>query len=453
MIEGPIATTQLLACGVLAAAMVNRTGYPDRPAFDAFIKKYRPAGLPKMPEATPAGQAPGGRRASIAGRRSAAEHQNESILRVKDLCKRPFPFGYGLKELTDRFAVSTIENKIESDHTKPLHQRMKVRQVACITKPAKEDEPVPAHDFTVGIERVFFAPGILHKIATVLHPKIQKALKTVITLQCAARVMSSKGKLKKRMFDEKLRAERRRQAELKRLAEEEEAAKRKAEFEKEVAEKLSAESAALMMKAQAAAESALETQYRSKIDGLNDEITSWKDRHAQDMKDKHDELSKLRELHEGEKEDLSQQMEDAADAAAKALAEAQANAADELEATRKAIMASNEERARKVRVANAEEVAAWRGLAQQRAAVEQSMMEEIATEMVACVAEWRRIRKNIGLGGKLAAGMGMDVEGRSKDGQAELAEVLIKQGKTHAVNARLVLCPLRRLSTIKRASS
>ena len=68
--------------------MVNRTGYPDRPAFDAFIKKYRPAGLPKMPEATPAGQAPGGRRASIAGRRSAAEHQNESILRVKDLCKR-----------------------------------------------------------------------------------------------------------------------------------------------------------------------------------------------------------------------------------------------------------------------------------------------------------------------------------------------------------------------------
>ena len=115
--------------------------------------------------------------------------------------------------------MSTIENKIESDHTKPLHQRMKVRQVACITKPAKEDEPVPAHDFTVGIERVFFAPGILHKIATVLHPKIQKALKTVITLQCAARVMSSKGKLKKRMFDEKLRAERRRQAELKRLAE------------------------------------------------------------------------------------------------------------------------------------------------------------------------------------------------------------------------------------------
>ena len=91
-------------------------------------------------------------------------------------------------------------------------ERMKVRQVACITKPAKEDEPVPAHDFTVGIERVFFAPGILHKIATVLHPKIQKALKTVITLQCAARVMSSKGKLKKRMFDEKLRAERRRQA-------------------------------------------------------------------------------------------------------------------------------------------------------------------------------------------------------------------------------------------------
>ena len=40
-----VAATQLLACGVLAAALVSRTGYPDRPTFDTFLKKYKPAGL------------------------------------------------------------------------------------------------------------------------------------------------------------------------------------------------------------------------------------------------------------------------------------------------------------------------------------------------------------------------------------------------------------------------
>ena len=97
-------------------------------------------------------------------------------------------FRYGLRELTDRFAVSTIENKIEADHTKPLHQRMQCRQVACVTRPAKADEPVPPHDFTVGIERVFFAPGVLHKIATVQYPKIEKAMRMVVTLQCMLRI-------------------------------------------------------------------------------------------------------------------------------------------------------------------------------------------------------------------------------------------------------------------------
>lgn len=64
------------------------------------------------------------------------------------------------------------------------------------------------------------------------------------------------------------------------------------------------------------------------------------------------------------------------------------------------------------------------------------MMEDLANETVGCVAEWRRLRKQQTLMGKIGiAGT------QSKDGQAELASLLIKQGKDHATRARAGTMP------------
>ena len=76
---------------------------------------------------------------------------------------------------------------------------------------------MPDHDFVVGLERVFFSPGVLHKIATVTYPRMLKALEKVIVLQCAARRTVAVGKLKSKRFAEQVKEQKRRQAEAERL--------------------------------------------------------------------------------------------------------------------------------------------------------------------------------------------------------------------------------------------
>ena len=67
------------------------------------------------------------------------------------------------------------------------------------------------------------------------------------------------------------------------------------------------------------------------------------------------------------------------------------------------------------------------------------MMEELAAETVACIAEWRRIRKQQNLmskiGDKLGVGKGSD------DGQKELSEVLVSKGKEFADKGRAGTMP------------
>lgn len=144
--EPEIASSQLLACGVLAAALVNRTGYPDRPTFDGFLRKYRPAGL------TPPGTAERrGSSRSLVKRNSAV--LRASVALVQDLAKRPFPFGYGLRELSSNFSISSIEIEVSADHAQPLHRRLRMRHQPKESRPARQDQPVPEHDFCIGVER------------------------------------------------------------------------------------------------------------------------------------------------------------------------------------------------------------------------------------------------------------------------------------------------------------
>ena len=82
--------------------------------------------------------------------------------------------GTGIATSTDG-AHWTKVGRCDADHTKPLHQRMRLKQEPVTTKPTKEEDPVPEHDFAVGVERVFFSPGVLHKIATIYHPNMLKA--------------------------------------------------------------------------------------------------------------------------------------------------------------------------------------------------------------------------------------------------------------------------------------
>ena len=52
---------------------------------------------------------------------SRLEKANEEAKqKVRELAKRPFPFGYGLRELTERFEVATIENALTTKHEQPL---------------------------------------------------------------------------------------------------------------------------------------------------------------------------------------------------------------------------------------------------------------------------------------------------------------------------------------------
>ena len=62
------------------------------------------------------------------------------------------------------------------------------------------------------------------------------------------------------------------------------------------------------------------------------------------------------------------------------------------------------------------------------------MMEDLATETVACIAEWRRIRKQQSLMAKMGNAIG--VNKGSNDGQSELSEVLVKKGNDLGRSAR-----------------
>jgi len=260
-------------------------------------------------------------------------------------------------------------------------------------------------------------------------------------VQCGFRGGTAKKKARAVKHSVEVAERRRLEAEAQRKKEEEEAARQKAEFESSVAKQLSSESAALLAKAQAAAELAIEQRYKAQIDELTEQMDSLKAAHKETLSAKDGTIGELKGAHATELSELKDEMDAALEKAAKDALEAAEKAADELESTRKSIISANQERERKLRNMHAEEVALWRALAMQRAAVEQSMMEELAAEIVECVAEWRRIRKNQTLLGKVQggfAGMGIGEgdKSRSKDGQAELSEVLIKQGKKHADAAK-----------------
>lgn len=332
---------------------------------------------------------------------------------------------------------------MDADHTKELYQRMRLRHEFRVSARAKADEPVPGHDFALGGERVFFAPGVLHRIATVLQPRIVLALEKVVVLQCGARVMAAKLLLRKERFSEQVQAEKRRQAEAKRLAEAEEAASKKRDFEEAVAAQLSAESAVLLQRAQAAAEEALRQQHATAMEEAREEMASLKETHRDALAAKEKEAAKLRAAHDDQMEELVSEMSEAAEEAQRALEQEGAAHRVALEETRRAILAAHQERERRERVLHAEEVAQWMALATQRAAVEGGMLEELASDTVQCIAEWRRLRKQQHTLAKLGREIGdkLGVAKSNDGGQAELSEVLVKKGKELSARARTGTMP------------
>ena len=165
---------QLQACGVLEAARISRIGYPHRMTLVDWLDENADAGLLATSQSVPP---------LVRRTRSAHERQCDLARQpARSLAARPFPFGFGLRELTeanDIISLSTVKQRA-SDGTWIFEERQHTTHVA---EGATE---MPAHDFVVGHSMIFFGPGAKQRI----HLKRQlltKHRRDVVRLQAFAR--------------------------------------------------------------------------------------------------------------------------------------------------------------------------------------------------------------------------------------------------------------------------
>jgi hypothetical protein len=102
---------------------------------------------------------------------SADERLNQkAVAAARALASRPFPYGFGLRELTSRFEVAALTMAIRKREGAGDAVSWRVEEECVLWPPPEGEEPraVPEHDFVMGKTRIFFSAGVLAKVKLLL---------------------------------------------------------------------------------------------------------------------------------------------------------------------------------------------------------------------------------------------------------------------------------------------